>query len=95
MECAPVTVADAARAVEIVSLGGGGVLPIVALDCSAVAGAAGTGGGAFPVGSGAVPVGSGTPGPFFKALEGLMHADLAQSAFLDDIPYAAYPRAAP
>ena len=69
-------------AVEIISFGGGGVLPIVSLDSSAL-GPAGT----APA---AKKVGSGGPGPFFRRVADLVAADLRASPFLDKVPYEAF-----
>lgn len=74
-ELTQVSVAQAAEAVEVVSFGGGHVLPIVQLN----------------VGDGMASVGDGKPGPLFHALHHLLIQDQQAAAeFLDDIPYEMY-----
>mmetsp|Transcript_65385 Transcript_65385/g.147509 ORF Transcript_65385/g.147509 Transcript_65385/m.147509 type:complete len:219 (+) Transcript_65385:187-843(+) len=93
----PVDLATVREAVEVISFGGGTVLPIVAIDASALP--PGDPGGAG-YSSDVIKVGDGTPGPLFKALYSLINADFLGTAgssekgtskrFLDEIPYTAY-----
>lgn len=70
---------------ELVSFGGGALLPIVAVDVSSVVGSAsGSEDGQPPQ---VVVIGDGKPGPFFKAINEATSADFEHSEFLDDIPY--------
>lgn len=74
-ELTRVAVDQAAEAVEVISFGGGHVLPIVGLN----------------TGAGMAPVGDGTPGPLFKALHQLLvEEQQLEDDFLDEIPYNIY-----
>lgn len=61
-------------AIEIVSFGGGYVLPIVGID----------------TGNGMKTVGEGKPGPFFRALQQLVTEDFSIDDHVDPVPYHVY-----
>ena len=74
VEFCDVTPKHVREAVEVISFGGGGVLPIVRLVD----------------GDEIIRVGTGKPGALFKAIQALLEEDYTDSDFLDDIPYGEY-----
>ena len=70
------------EAVEIISFGGGGVLPIVRLAFASEGD-----GNEHPE---TRPVGNGKPGKLFEAIQKLVSEDYESSSFLDDVPYSQY-----
>jgi 4-amino-4-deoxychorismate lyase len=84
----PVTVDDAQKAVEVISFGGGGILPIVSIDTSALDRSSLA---QFINLGDAIIVGEGVPGPLFASAKKLTAQDFESSAeFLDAVPYSVY-----
>ena len=81
-ELTDVTLEHVADAVEIISFGGGGVLPIVNLHTHNFFPGS-TGGDSDPM----KVIGEGVPGPLFKAIHAAVERDMEESPFLDPIPY--------
>ena len=80
----PVTIEDAHNAVEVISFGGGAVLPIVSIDTSALDRSSLTH-------KKSLTIGTGTPGPLFESIKDLTAQDFETSSdFLDVAPYSSY-----
>jgi branched-subunit amino acid aminotransferase/4-amino-4-deoxychorismate lyase len=82
VELCDVTLNHVREAVEIISFGGGGVLPIVRLAFASEGD-----GNEHPE---TRPVGNGKPGKLFEAIQKLVSEDYESSSFLDDVPYSQY-----
>jgi len=85
---------------EVISFGGGAVLPIVSVDVSAIttkqtasdspdqeAGKSKEGEEEGEEDRDVIVIGDGSPGPLFRALSQAMANDFEDSPFLDDVPY--------
>jgi 4-amino-4-deoxychorismate lyase len=79
----PVTIEHAKNAVEVISFGGGAVLPIVSIDTSALSNSIDPGD--------SITVGKGVPGPLFGSIKEQTAKDFETSLdFLDVAPYSSY-----